>query len=181
MPPPKPPLPTAKNLPFQSSGRKSPKPYVVLPMDWTCTETAHRAGRPTGLVGYPVWPWGTWNVAFALSGYAKLTDALEGSEACIAAGVHSRAVAAPRSAPYPKIVSQRIAIHVQAWSREEVRCATAHRQSSRRHPLKNWNPGTPSPLPPLLGPRDCGNLTRIGAMCEGSTLDWAIPIVELTF
>jgi hypothetical protein len=73
MPPPNPPFPVARNLPFHSSGRNKPKPKVEFEMDWTWTDTAHNLGRFTGFVGYPVLLLGTSKVAFAARGYAKFT------------------------------------------------------------------------------------------------------------
>lgn len=81
MPPAKPPFPTAKNLPFHSSGRKMPNPKVVLPTDFTWMEAAHKAGRLGGLVGYPVSLCGVSNVPFATTRRAKLTLAPSGKAA----------------------------------------------------------------------------------------------------
>lgn len=84
----------------------------MFPVDWTCIETAHRAGRPTGLVGYPVSLGGTLKVAFSLSGEAKLTVTSDDNAACIVDGEQSSAIAILEIAAKLKNERQRMVQHL---------------------------------------------------------------------
>lgn len=76
-----PPFPTAKDLSFQSSGKKSPKLYAEIGLDGTFICTAQRVLRTTGEVGYAMFPGGTVKVVFAWMDLEKTTDAFVGRRA----------------------------------------------------------------------------------------------------
>lgn len=85
-------LSTHRKRPFQSLGRKRPNPKLEFIGDCTRTEVAHKAGRPTGLIGYGRFPGGTSKDAFSATLRTNSTLAPAGSVRWIAAKVQSWAL-----------------------------------------------------------------------------------------